>query len=196
MSLVKYHERRDFSRTPEPEGAATANPRPDTPLRFVVQTHSARRLHYDFRLELGGVLKSWAVPRGPSLDPAVKRLAVEVEDHPLAYADFEGVIPAGQYGAGAVLIWDRGTWLPKRDPVESYERGTLEFELRGERLRGGWVLVHMKQRAARQNWLLIKERDAEARAGSGDAVVAQYRTSVVSGRDLEAVAAMRDRVFR
>jgi bifunctional non-homologous end joining protein LigD len=94
------------------------------------------------------------------------------------------------------LIWDRGTWLPKRDPVESYERGTLEFELRGERLRGGWVLVHMKQRAARQNWLLIKERDAEARAGSGDAVVAQYRTSVVSGRDLEAVAAMRDRVFR
>jgi bifunctional non-homologous end joining protein LigD len=126
----------------------------------------------------------------------VKRLAVEVEDHPLAYADFEGVIPAGQYGAGAVLIWDRGTWLPKRDPVESYERGTLEFELRGERLRGGWVLVHMKQRAARQNWLLIKERDAEARAGSGDAVVAQYRTSVVSGRDLEAVAAMRDRVFR
>jgi len=196
MSLVKYHERRDFSRTPEPEGAATANPRPDTPLRFVVQTHSARRLHYDFRLELGGVLKSWAVPRGPSLDPAVKRLAVEVEDHPLAYADFEGVIPAGQYGAGAVLIWDRGTWLPKRDPVESYERRTLEFELRGERLRGGWVLVHMKQRAARQNWLLIKERDAEARAGSGDAVVAQYRTSVVSGRDLEAVAAMRDRVFR
>jgi len=196
MSLVKYHERRDFSRTPEPEGAATANPRPDTPLRFVVQTHSARRLHYDFRLELGGVLKSWAVPRGPSLDPAVKRLAVEVEDHPLAYADFEGVIPAGQYGAGAVLIWDRGTWLPKRDPVESYERGTLEFELRGERLRGGWVLVHMKQRAARQNWLLIKERDAEARAGSGDTVVAQYRTSVVSGRDLEAVAAMRDRVFR
>jgi bifunctional non-homologous end joining protein LigD len=196
MSLVKYHERRDFSRTPEPEGAATANPLPDTPLRFVVQTHSARRLHYDFRLELGGVLKSWAVPRGPSLDPAVKRLAVEVEDHPLAYADFEGVIPAGQYGAGAVLIWDRGTWLPKRDPVESYERGTLEFELRGERLRGGWVLVHIKQRAARQNWLLIKERDAEARAGSGDAVVAQYRTSVVSGRDLEAVAAMRDRVFR
>ena len=196
MSLVKYHERRDFSKTPEPEGAATPSPRQETALRFVVQTHSARRLHYDFRLELGGVLKSWAVPRGPSLDPAVKRLAVEVEDHPLAYADFEGVIPAGQYGAGAVLIWDRGTWLPKRDPVESYERGTLEFELRGERLRGGWVLVHMKQRAARQNWLLIKERDAEARAGSGDAVVAQYRTSVVSGRDLEAVAAMRDRVFR
>jgi bifunctional non-homologous end joining protein LigD len=196
MSLVKYHERRDFSKTPEPKGAETPSSRLESALRFVVHKHAARRLHYDFRLELGGVLKSWAMPRGASLDPAVKRLAIEVEDHPLAYADFEGVIPAGQYGAGAVLIWDRGTWLPKRDPAASYERGTLEFWLKGERLRGGWVLVRLKQRAARQNWLLIKERDAEARDGSGDAIVAQYRTSVVSGRDLEALAAVRDRGFR
>jgi bifunctional non-homologous end joining protein LigD len=161
-----------------------------------VQKHAARRLHYDFRLELRGVLKSWAVPRGPSLDPGVKRLAIEVEDHPLEYADFEGVIPDGQYGAGVVLIWDRGTWIPQGDPLKSYQRGTLEFELRAERLRGGWVLVRMNRGTRQRNWLLIKERDAEARPGSDDAVVVQYQTSIITGRDLEAVNAAQDRVLR
>jgi bifunctional non-homologous end joining protein LigD len=193
--LALYPKKRDFSKTPEPKGNHRANPKSGTECRFVVQKHAARRLHYDFRLELRGVLKSWAVPRGPSLDPGVKRLAIEVEDHPLEYADFEGVIPEGQYGAGVVLIWDRGTWIPQSDPVKSYQRGTLEFELRGERLRGGWVLVRMNRGTHQRNWLLIKERDAEARPGSDDAVVVQHQTSIITGRDLEAVNAAQDRVL-
>ena len=194
--LALYQKKRDFTKTPEPRGKTERRSKPGTPRRFVVQKHAARRLHYDFRLELRGVLKSWAVPRGPSLDPGVKRLAIEVEDHPLEYADFEGVIPEGQYGAGVVLIWDRGTWIPQGDPLKSYQRGTLEFELRGERLRGGWVLVRMNRGTRQRNWLLIKERDAEGRPGSDDAVVVQYQTSIITGRDLEAVNAAQDRVLR
>jgi bifunctional non-homologous end joining protein LigD len=194
--VVLYRKKRDFSKTPEPKGESSANPEPKTQRRFVVQKHAARRLHYDFRLELCSVLKSWAVPRGPSLDPGIKRLAIEVEDHPLEYADFEGVIREGQYGAGVVLIWDRGTWIPQSDPVKSYQRGTLEFELRGERLRGGWVLVRLNRRTRQRYWLLIKKRDAEARPGSGDAIMAQYQTSIITGRDPKAVAAAHDRGVR
>lgn len=191
MGLAEYHRKRDFSRTPEPRGEVATNRK--AALRFVVQKHAARRLHYDFRLEINGVLKSWAVPKGPSLDPRVKRLAVQVEDHPLEYADFEGVIPEGEYGAGTVLIWDRGTWIPHRDPAKAYEDGLLEFELQGERLRGGWLLVRMNRQRSREYWLLIKERDGEARLGSGDAVVMENQTSIATRRDIEMVTAARDR---
>ena len=194
--LAPYRQKGDFTQTAEPTGKTSRGSKPGTPRRFVVQKHAASRLHYDFRLELCAVLKSWAVPRGPSLDPGVRRLAIEVEAHPLEYANFEGVIPEGQYGAGVVLIWDRGTWAPQSDPVESYDRGTLEFELNGERLRGGWVLMRMNRTVRERNWLLIKERDAEARPGSGDAVVAQHQTSVATGRNLEAVSAAHGRPLR
>ena len=128
MPLEEYRRKRDFRRTPEPAGNATVAPGGS----FVIQRHAARRLHYDFRLEMDGVLKSWAVPRGPSLDPAEKRLAVHVEDHPLDYASFEGTIPAGEYGAGNVLLWDRGEWTPVGDAAEGYRRGKLKFQLAGE----------------------------------------------------------------
>ncbi len=131
----------------------------------MVQKHAARRLHYDFRLQFGDVLKSWAVTRVPSFDPRVRRLAVHVEDHPLAYGDFEGVIPRGEYGAGHVLIWDRGTWVPTADPDDGYARGVLKFRLAGEKLTGGWTLVRLKRQESRDNWLLIKERDDAAREG-------------------------------
>ena len=196
MGLDEYRGKHDFSRTAEPNGEIAAGQRRHAALRFVVQKHAARRLHYDFRLEMGGVLKSWALPKGPSLDPGVKRLAVQVEDHRLEYAEFEGVIPEGEYGAGTVLIWDRGTWLSEGDPVKAYEHGALEFELRGERLRGGWALVHMGRRRSGSYWLLIKQRDADARPGSGDAVVAQNLTSVATERDIETIAAARDRLWR
>ena len=160
-SLEKYWTKRNFGITSEPKGVVT---KPGKALSFVIQKHAARRLHYDFRLELDGTLKSWAVPKGPSLDPADKRMAVHVEDHPLAYATFEGVIPPGQYGAGTVIVWDRGTWTPVDDPREGYRQGKLKFELQGEKLRGRWTLVRMRGRGERQEpWLLIKERDESAR---------------------------------
>ena len=150
---------------------------------FVVQKHHARRLHYDFRLEMEGVLRSWAVPRGPSLNPADKRLAVMVEDHPLDYADFEGVIPAGHYGAGTVIVWDRGEWIPDTDPEAGYRDGKLKFELRGEKLQGHWTLVRMGGKKARDDnaWLLIKERDQYARPASEFDVVDAMPDSVLAG---------------
>ena len=157
-ALREYRRKRDFTRTPEPEGRRAKGGRT---LRFVIQKHRARTLHYDFRLELDGVLKSWAVPRGPSRRPADKRLAVRTEDHPLSYADFEGTIPAGEYGAGTVAIWDRGTWEPLGDPDAGLRHGKLEFVLHGRRLTGAWVLIrlrHDKKKRRRENWLLIKER--------------------------------------
>src|SRR5215475_2586623 len=135
--LAKYRSKRDFSQTTEPSGDAGAQ----AGRRFVIQQHAARRMHYDFRLELDGVLLSWSVPRGPSLSPRDRRLAVRTEDHPLDYADFEGVIPEGEYGAGAVMVWDRGTWQPEGDPREGMARGKLTFTLHGEKLRGRWHLV-------------------------------------------------------
>jgi bifunctional non-homologous end joining protein LigD len=199
MALEEYRRKRDFRKTPEPAGESPARKKAAAPLAFVIQQHKARRLHFDFRLELEGVLKSWAVPKGPSLDPGEKRLAVEVEDHPLDYGEFEGVIPEGQYGGGTVLLWDRGTWIPADpDPAAAHAKGMLKFELRGEKLHGHWALVRMGGKAARQrrpNWLLVKERDDAAVPQSGDAVVADNPLSVESGRSLEAIANDRDRVW-
>jgi bifunctional non-homologous end joining protein LigD len=164
--LEDYRKKRDFERSPEPEGAA---PAAAGTLSFVVQKHKARALHYDFRLELDGVLKSWAVPKGPSMDPGQKRLAVQVEDHPLEYADFQGEIPPGQYGAGSVEIWDSGTWEPLEDPSAGIEKGSLKFKLRGGKLSGGWALVRMRGREnKKQEWLLIKEKDRFAEGARED----------------------------
>ncbi|UPG72805.1 non-homologous end-joining DNA ligase [Roseomonas gilardii subsp. gilardii] len=184
--LASYRRKRDFRRTPEPAGA---EPRAHAGGGlFVVQKHDATRLHYDFRLEMGGVLKSWAVTRGPSLDPEQKRLAVEVEDHPIEYGGFEGQIGSG-YGAGTVMLWDRGRWEPlSDDPEEELAKGRLHFRLHGQRLKGDWHLVLMRSRGTRRNWLLIKDRDDEARPGSGDALLEDATTSIVSGRDLAGIA--------
>src|SRR5438034_5840706 len=140
--LDPYAAKRSFPNTPEP--TPTVGAVRQGPLLFVVQKHAARQLHYDFRLEMDGVLASWAVPKGPSVNPKDRRLAVEVEDHPIDYGDFEGTIPAGQYGAGSVIVWDRGTWQPENDPIEGRRRGMLKFHLQGKKLKGGWTLVRMK----------------------------------------------------
>lgn len=176
-SLKTYRQKRNFSVTSEPESGGEENPEA---LAFVVQKHWASRLHYDFRLELDGAMKSWAVPKGPSFDPTVKRMAVQVEDHPIAYNQFEGEIPAGQYGAGKVIIWDEGHWTPLTDPRKGYRDGHLKFELHGAKLRGRWALVRMKGRGEKQQpWLLIKEKDAEARAEADFSVVDEAPDSVV-----------------
>ena len=199
MALEEYRRKRDFRKTPEPAGAAAPQQQAHAGLSFVIQKHAARRLHYDFRLELDGVLKSWAVPKGPSLDPGEKRLAVHVEDHPLDYGEFEGVIPEGEYGGGTVLLWDRGTWIPlDRDPEAAYHKGSLKFILNGDKLHGKWALVRMGGKAAnerRENWLLIKERDEQALPQSLDAVVKDNPLSVATGRSLDAIAADRDWVW-
>lgn len=187
--LGRYQRKRDFAATPEPSGKRTAKAPKGKSAggngahAFVIQKHAARRLHYDFRLELDGTLKSWAVPKGPSYDPADKRMAVHVEDHPLDYADFEGVIPAGHYGAGTVIVWDRGEWIPDTDPEAGYRDGKLKFELRGEKLRGHWTLVRMGGKKARDDnaWLLIKERDEYARPASEFDVVDAMPDSVLAG---------------
>jgi bifunctional non-homologous end joining protein LigD len=202
QKLDTYRRKRRFDETPEPSGStrrravARGKPGGETgakrdggsnghALSFVIQEHSARRLHYDFRLELDGTLKSWAVPKGPSLDPSVKRLAVHVEDHPLEYGSFEGEIPAGNYGAGTVLVWDRGTWEPvdgEGAALAAYEAGKLKFRLDGEKLHGGWALVksHMRGSGDKEQWLLIKERDSEARREDEFDVVAERPGSVLA----------------
>ena len=197
MGLREYRRKRDFGRTPEPAGSAPARRVKRKP-SFVIQKHAARRLHYDFRLELEGVLMSWAVPKGPSLDPAVKRLAVHVEDHPLEYGSFEGVIPRGEYGGGTVMLWDSGWWEPLGDAAAGYAKGDLKFVLHGEKLRGKWALVRMKSRREGEkgdNWLLIKEQDGEARPGSDAAIVERETRSVATSRDMAAIAAEADRVW-
>src|SRR5690242_16390498 len=166
--LERYREMRDFSITPEPSGSKSGAKlaRSGKRLRYYVQRHAATRLHYDFRLELEGVLKSWAVPKGPSLDPADKRLAMQTEDHPLDYGDFEGVIPEKQYGAGEVLLWDQGVWSSEdRDPLEALRKGRLHFRLDGEKLRGSWVLTRTRSNEDKPAWLLIKRHDEDAREG-------------------------------
>lgn len=189
--LSEYRAKRDFTKTAEPSGAAEI--RPAKYLRFVIQKHDATRLHYDLRLELDGVFKSWAVTKGPSIDPKDKRLAVEVEDHPLDYGDFEGTIPKGQYGGGTVMLWDRGFWQPVGDlsPEEQLRKGELKFILVGDKLKGSWVLVKLKNDRTggkRTNWLLIKHRDEGAHADDGDAILEKDR-SVASERTMAQIAA-------
>ena len=181
--LHPYRQKRDFKITSEPQGG---KPSKDGALSFVIQKHAASHLHYDFRLELDGTLKSWAVPKGPSLDPADKRMAVHVEDHPLDYGHFEGTIPAGQYGAGTVIVWDRGTWETTGDPQAGYRAGKLKFRLDGEKLKGGWTLVRMRGHAneRQQPWLLIKERDEAARPATEYSVVEAEPGSVLSDRTI------------
>jgi bifunctional non-homologous end joining protein LigD len=194
-ALATYRSKRDFTRSREPRGtrriAAAAS------LRFVIQKHAARRLHYDLRLELDGVFKSWALTKGPSLDPRQRRLAVEVEDHPLDYGDFEGTIPAGEYGGGTVQLWDRGWWHPEpgADPEERLRAGRLKFDLQGKRLTGQWALVRMssgRTHGKRTSWLLIKHRDAAARADRADALLDEDR-SIASGRTMAQIAAGKGR---
>lgn len=198
MGLERYREKRAFRATPEPRGRIGRGKR--QALRFVVQKHAARQLHYDFRLELHGVLLSWAVPKGPSLDPHDKRLAMHVEDHPLDYGAFEGAIPPDQYGSGAVIVWDRGTWHPLDDPDEGYEQGHLKFELDGEKLKGRWALIRTRgsQSGGKGDnaWLLIKESDEQAKRGRGARIVESEPDSAVSGRSLEALARGKAREWR
>ena len=189
--LATYQAKRDFSKTAEPSGKSkiAASKR----LRFVIQKHDATRLHYAFCLELDGVFKSWAVTRGPSLDPHDRRLAVEVEDHPLDYGDFEGTIPKGQYGGGTVMLWDRGYWEPGGSAEEMLRKGDLKFQLDGQRLHGSWVLVRMKSDkfgGKRNNWLLIKHHDEYA--SDGDALLADDK-SIASGRKMADIAAGKGR---
>jgi bifunctional non-homologous end joining protein LigD len=187
--LAEYNRKRDFARTKEPEGRVPKQKGKE--LQFVIQKHAASHLHYDFRLELDGVMKSWAVPKGPSLDPSVRRLAMEVEDHPISYNTFEGTIPAGEYGGGTVMLWDRGTYdAEDGGGAESlrrgYAKGDLKITLKGKRLRGSWVLVRMN-RPGRPQWLLIKHRDGTADTDRD--VTAEFTTSVASRRSMESIAA-------
>ncbi len=193
-SLKTYKQKRRFGVTPEPGPVVTKT---DSGRLYIIQKHDASHLHYDFRLEHDGVLKSWAVPKGPSLDPADKSLAVEVEDHPVAYGSFEGIIPQGEYGGGTVMLWDRGTWEPEGDVDEGLRSGMLKFTLKGEKLRGRWMLVRMSPRAGerRNNWLLRKESDDAARTGAKADVRVTRSESVATGRTMEEIEGDRDRVW-
>lgn len=184
-SLAPYDEKRDFTKTAEPRGSKPTN-RGDS---FCIQKHDASRLHYDFRLEHKGVLLSWAVPKGPSLNPADRRLAVRTEDHPIEYGKFEGTIPKGQYGGGTVMLWDRGKWASLADVDEGLRRGSLKFLVKGERVLGGYALVRMpKKRGEKgENWLLIKERD-DFIDEDGEKLVREEMTSISTKRTMEQIA--------
>ena len=195
--LARYRGKRHFETTPEPSGKHAIAPGH----RFVIQQHAARRMHYDFRLELDGVLLSWSVPKGPSLSPKDKRLAVRTEDHPLDYADFEGVIPKGQYGGGTVSVWDRGTWQPEGNARDAIKRGRLTFTLDGKKLHGKWHLVRTKPTGKQESWLLFKSRDdaanenAEITADITADITIDAPNSVVSRRSIDEIAAAHDRVW-
>lgn len=198
-ALTEYKRKRNFSKTREPEGRGRTRSR-NTGLHFVVQKHAASHLHFDLRLELDGVMKSWAVPKGPSYDPSARRLAMQVEDHPIEYNRFEGTIPKGEYGGGTVMIWDRGSYEPVGGGGEdalrdAYRRGSLKISFHGERLLGEWALVRMKTSPGQRNqWLLIKHRDEYAKPDLD--VVALADTSVVSGRTMDQIAKRSRRVWR
>lgn len=187
-----YSEKRDFSKTPEPKGGKSKG-NPENPT-FVIQKHDATNLHYDFRLEIDHTLKSWAIPKGPSTNPSIKRMAIPTEDHPLEYGDFEGTIPKGQYGGGTVMLWDKGTFKNLKkdkngneiDLKKSYELGTLEFWLEGKKLQGGYALVKMKSGNMKGNWLLVKMDDSEADARRNP--TSTQNKSVVSGKTMEEIA--------
>ncbi|HEX6309372.1 MAG TPA: DNA polymerase ligase N-terminal domain-containing protein [Longimicrobiales bacterium] len=200
-ALGAYRKKRDFARTREPAGKPARSRRTHL-LQFVIQKHAASHLHYDLRLELDGVMRSWAVPKGPSLDPSMKRLAMQVEDHPIEYNTFEGTIPAGEYGGGTVMLWDRGTYRPDEaesgeDPERAVRRGLrdgkLSFTFEGERMRGSFALVRT-DRGPKPKWLLIKHRDEHARRGAD--ITEEVQTSVTTGRTMEEIAAESDRVWR
>jgi len=184
MALEEYKRKRDFQRTPEPPPKVGKGER----RRYVIQKHRASRLHYDFRLEMEGVLKSWAVPKGPSLDPADKRLAMQVEDHPVSYFDFEGIIPPGNYGAGTVMVWDVGTWEPEGEAHTTLQKGDLKFRLEGKKLKGSFALVHIRSRrpgSKGNEWLLIKHRDAYVQEGYD---IDEYDRSALTGRTMDEIA--------
>lgn len=186
-----YHAKRRFGVTPEPRGKlAKGSQGAKRGNAFVIQKHAARRLHYDLRLQLDGVMKSWAVTRGPSLVPGEKRLAVQVEDHPIEYNKFEGTIPQGEYGGGTVMVWDRGRWTPEGDPEKGLAKGHLSFELKGEKLHGGWYLVRMRRRPgeSRDNWLLIKQQDGAARTAKQRDILIERPLSVKTGRSMDEIA--------
>jgi bifunctional non-homologous end joining protein LigD len=196
--LSDYNAKRDFKKTAEPPGKVDKR----HGHRFVIQRHAATRLHYDLRLELDGVYKSWAVTKTPSLDPAVKRLAVEVEDHPIAYGTFEGTIPEGEYGGGTVQLWDRGSWMPQgSDPETELKKGHLKFVMDGERMTGKWALIRLRDekvrpgRKTRHNWLLIKEKDEVAKRGKAGEALEKEVTSIKTGRTLEEIAAKSSKVW-
>ena len=186
MSLTKYREKRNFNVSPEPAGGKERGGSAKRRLSYVVQKHRASQLHYDFRLEYGGVLLSWAVPKGPSLDPSVKRLAMQVEDHPIEYGGFEGVIPEGEYGGGTVMVWDNGEWMPEADDVSAaLAKGDLKFTLHGAKLRGSWVLVRTRGYGSGKSWLLTKHRDEFA---SERDITQEEPRSVLSRRLLTDIA--------
>ena len=189
MGLQEYQRKRHFRETPEPRGKVA--PRKAKARNFVVQLHHARARHYDFRLEVGGVLRSWAVPKGPSFRPGEKRLAVEVEDHPVSYAGFEGTIPEGHYGAGHVAIFDEGSWTTEEDPADALERGSLEFTMKGSRLKGAWRLVRTGMRASKPQWLLFKRSDEYAGDFEADDLLEGVLTEHVKQRVKKGVAARK-----
>jgi bifunctional non-homologous end joining protein LigD len=189
MPLNEYRKKRDFKISPEPSGAKAAPKEPKSSLIYVIQKHRASQLHYDFRLEYNGTLLSWAIPKGPSLDPSVKRLAMHVEDHPIEYASFEGVIPEGEYGGGTVMVWDQGTWTPEvPDVAAALEKGDLKFTLHGKKLKGSWVLVRTRGygSSSKTSWLLIKHRDNFASANVD--VAEEMPRSAISNRLLAEIA--------
>ncbi len=194
MRLADYNAKRNFGITSEPRGKVAASKA--GALRYLIQKHAASHLHYDFRLELNGVLLSWAVPKGPSLDPADKRLAMHTEDHPVEYGNFEGTIPRGQYGGGTVMLWDTGMWTPLGDAQDAYKKGRLKFELHGKKLTGRWTLVrtrNAKYGGKAEAWLLIKEADQIATRGAAAKIVDSQPDSAVTGRSIDEIAAAKDR---
>jgi bifunctional non-homologous end joining protein LigD len=189
VALEEYRSKRRFDQTPEPQGEVKPGA---SNLLYVFHKHAAGQLHYDLRLEMDGVLKSWAVPKGPSLNPGIKHLAVLVEDHPIDYGGFEGVIPKGEYGAGTVMVWDRGTWEPRGDFRRDFEKGHFKFVLKGQKLKGAWVLVRTGYKGQGKNWLLIKERDAFAQGELSD-ILEIEPLSAASRRTMEEIAKTLDK---